>query len=52
MENKQNFLTRNWQLIRDWLEIKQDNMIHNYDFTIIDVTGVEQFPVISPRENN
>ena len=27
-------------------------MIHIYDFTIIDVTRVQQFPVISPRENN
>ena len=33
-------------------EIKQENMIHIYDVIIIDVTGVQQFPVISPRENN
>ena len=35
------FLTWNWQLIRDWREIKQKNMIHIYDVRIIDVTGVQ-----------
>ena len=34
-------ISRNWQLIRDWREIKQENMIHIYAVTIIDVTGVE-----------
>ena len=35
------FLTWNWQLIRDWPEIKLENMIHIYDVSIIDVTGVQ-----------
>ena len=35
------FPTWNWQLIRDWHEIKQENMIHIYDVTIIDVTRVQ-----------
>ena len=35
------FLTWNWQLIRDWCEVKQENMIHIYDITIIDVRGVQ-----------
>ena len=33
------FLTWNWQLILDWLEIKQENVIHIYDITITDVSG-------------
>ena len=33
------FLTWNWQLIRDWHEIKQENMIQIYDVTIINVTA-------------
>ena len=40
------FVTWNRQLIRDWCKIKQENMIHIYDITIIDVTGVQWFPVI------
>ena len=35
------FLTWNWQLICDWREIKQGNLIHIYDIAIIDVTGVQ-----------
>ena len=34
------FLTWNWQLIWDWSEIKQKNIIHMYDVTIIGVTGM------------
>ena len=30
-----------FKLIRDWHEIKLENMIHFYDVTIIDVTGVQ-----------
>ena len=26
---------------RDWREIKQEDMIHIYDVTIIDVTGMQ-----------
>ena len=37
------FLTRNRQLIRDWLEIKQENMILIYDVTISDVTIVSSY---------
>ena len=36
-----NFLTWNWQVIRDWRKIKQENMIHIYDITVIDVKGVQ-----------
>ena len=36
-----NFLTWNWQVIQDWRKIKQENMIHIYDITVIDVTGVQ-----------
>ena len=39
------FLTWNWQLIRDWCKIKQENMIHIYAITIIDDTGLQKFPV-------
>ena len=35
------FLKWNWQLIWDWRKIKQEKMIHIYDITIIDVTGVQ-----------
>ena len=35
------FLTWNWQLITEWHEIKEENMIHIYDVTIIDDTGVQ-----------
>ena len=35
------FLIWNWQLIRDWCEIKQENMIHIYDVAIIEVTGMQ-----------
>ena len=31
----------NWQLIQNWREIKQENMVHVYDVTVIDVTGVQ-----------
>ena len=35
------FLTWNQQLIPDWRDINQENMIHIYDVTIIDVAGAE-----------
>ena len=37
------FLTRNRQLIWDWLEIKQENMILIYDVTISHVTIVSSY---------
>ena len=39
-------LTWNWQLIRDWREVKQENTIYIYDVTIIDVIRVQKIPVI------
>ena len=36
-----NFLPWNWQFTRAWREIKQENMIHIYDGSIIDVTRVQ-----------
>ena len=35
------FLAWSWQLIRDWRKVKQENMIHIHDITIIDVAGVQ-----------
>ena len=46
------FLTWNSQLIRDWHEIEQESMIYIDEVTIIDVTGVQWFPVIWPRVKN
>ena len=37
------FLTWNWQLIRDWPEIKQENMIHAYDVIIMTSQGCYNF---------
>ena len=34
------------QLIWDWREIKEEKTIHIYDVRMIDVTVVQQFPVI------
>ena len=35
------FVTWNWQFIRDWREIKQENMIHIYDVTVTELKGVQ-----------
>ena len=37
---------------KDWPKIKSWNLFQINGIAIIDVTGVKQFPVISPRENN
>ena len=41
------FLTWNWQLIRDWREIMQENMIHIYDITIMTAQGCNNFQLFN-----
>ena len=44
------FLTWNWQIIRDWREIMQENMIHFYDVTIVMSQGCNSFQLFHLRK--